>query len=68
MNFIQRLKAENETKQATIDNVRMEIFAIRAMLQSDKFVGFESDGSRKDWIATGDVMRLLDGLNEKLLG
>ena len=31
----------------------------RALLHSDKFAGYDSDGDRKDWIATGDVLNWL---------
>jgi hypothetical protein len=34
--------------------------ACRILLDLDKFKGVDSEGERKDWIATTDVLRMLD--------
>lgn len=35
--------------------MRDELTAFLVMLEGPKFVGLDTDGSRKDWIATRDV-------------
>jgi hypothetical protein len=39
---------------------RIEHF--RQHLLTPKFVGVDSDGDRKDWISTSDVLRFLEDL------
>lgn len=59
MNYIHRLKRDNDTLQAALRAARAEIAAFREHLHGAKFVGVESDGGRKDWISTGDVLARL---------
>ena len=66
MNFINRLQNENAELNARIVATEEALTAIRVYLSCDKFRGVESDGSRKDWIATGDVFRLLDEVRDAL--
>jgi hypothetical protein len=56
MNFIKSLQAENNKLKEIIANSQNELQAFRIFLNSNKFTGVESDGGRKDWIATGDVI------------
>lgn len=59
MNFIQSLQhlvAEQERERKEVADRFNEV---RCHLCSAKFRGFDTDGERKDWIATGDVFRLL---------
>lgn len=61
MNYITRLKAENEAHEATRAEVEQMITDFMVHLQLPKFVGADDDGDRKDWISVGDVMdRLSD--------
>ncbi len=67
MNYIKRLQAEKLARNAAIDRATKEISDFVAFLQtSPKFVGVESDGGRKDWIATGDVVRRLMEIDDAL--
>lgn len=66
MNYIKQLQEENNNLKQIIANCRNEIQASKIFLNSSKFTGVESDGSRKDWIATGDVQRIL-GEFERIL-
>ena len=66
MNYIKQLQAENAELRQALDAARDEIAAFRAHLHSAKFAGVESDGSRKDWIATADVFARLANINDAL--
>lgn len=66
MNFIQRLKTEVEHRDAAIQAAQQEVTDFLAFLHSEKFTGVDTDGSRKDWIATGDVVAWLQGLRSTL--
>ena len=63
MNYIARLQSElaeaHEQLQAKDEALR----AFRAHIAGEKFSGFDSDGSRRDWIAVRDVdARLLESI------
>ncbi len=64
MNYIARLQAELAAANATIAAKSEAIQAFRVHLSSEKFTGFEPDGSRKDWIATRDVNAWLTRIAE----
>jgi len=59
MNFIKSLQEEirelKEKREITQTNLR----DVLGFLCSAKFTGTESNGERKDWIATGDVDRMI---------
>jgi hypothetical protein len=66
MNYITRLQQENADKQNVIRAARIEIEEFRLHLLSAKFQGLDVDGTRKDWIATGDVLRRLESIMQAL--
>lgn len=66
MNFIQRLKADIQTRDAALATGQLEIQEFLEFLHSEKFTGVDSNGERKDWIATGDVVRWLQALRSTL--
>jgi hypothetical protein len=55
MNYIARLQAELAAAEAALEAKAEAIQEFRVHLAGDKFAGTETDGSRKDWIATSDV-------------
>ena len=55
MNYIARLQAELACANAALAATTEAIREFQVHLAGDKFAGFDSDGSRKDWIATRDV-------------
>jgi len=57
MNYISKLQAENLELKNKLAKVGAEINEFVSFLHSAKFTGTESNGERKDWIATGDVIR-----------
>ncbi len=57
MNYITRLQEELTNERARLAATRDAIGNLRLHLQGEKFQGYEADGSRRDWIATGDVWR-----------
>lgn len=59
MNYIKRLQAENDLLGDKVKFTQQGIRDMINFLHSPKFVGFQADGSRKDWIATGDVIGAL---------
>lgn len=68
MNYIKRLEADNADLRKRIENTVNDLNAFRAFLRSAKFTGTESDGSRKDWISTGDADNHLSNLRDTLNG
>jgi hypothetical protein len=56
MNHIARLQADLSAARAAIAARDDAIQAFRVHLDSEKFRGVESDGSRKDWVAVADVL------------
>lgn len=60
MNHIHALKMENAGLRAQRDNLLQSFQAFRCFLRSAKFSGEESNGERKDWIATADLFRWME--------
>lgn len=56
MNYIHKLQIDLAQAQATVESYKKQIAQFSAFLCGPKFTGTESDGSRKDWIATSDVL------------
>lgn len=61
-----RIHEQNTQLKQAIVGVRIDLHAMRAFLNSPKFTGIESDGGRKDWISTGDVLNLIRGIQDNL--
>ena len=55
MNHIARLQADLAAAKTELEAKAEMIQLFRTHLVSDKFTGFEADGSRRDWIGTRDV-------------
>ena len=64
MNHIARLQSELAAARTVLRAKENAIQAFRVHLAGDKFAGFEQDGSRKDWIATRDVLAWLTTIAE----
>jgi len=60
MNHIQRLQSDLQTANDKIAAMQYEIMSFRRHLQSSKFQNSETE--QKDWIATSDVHRWLDNI------
>lgn len=58
-NYIHTLQARVEELESRPQQKAELVAAFRQHLLSPKFSGLDQDGSRKDWIATGDVLRWL---------
>ena len=59
MNYIHQLKADLAGHIAAQESMRNSIHHMRCFLHSPKFIGVDSDGERKDWISTSDVLAML---------
>lgn len=59
MNYIHNLQAQNSALREQLAEKNEKINDFISFLHSDKFKGVESDGSRKDWISTADVLNFL---------
>lgn len=66
MNYIHQLRQQVETRNSAIAHANVEINRMMAHLAGAKFTGTDVDGSRKDWISTGDVVRFLQELRAEL--
>lgn len=64
MNYIKQLEvAKVELNDAILTRAE-RIQEFRTHLQSSKFASVQSDGSRGDWIATADVFRWLQYIED----
>lgn len=63
MNYIAKLQQENAELKDQLANVNRWRQEFLAHLASEKFQGVDSEGQRKDWIATQDVRNRLSELS-----
>jgi len=66
-NYIKTLQDNNEALKLGVALARAECAEIRAHLLCTKFQGTDPDGARRDWIATGDVLRRIAEI-DRILG
>ena len=59
MNYIKQIQADLAARSAELDEIQKRVAEFEAHLGSQKFQGVDLDGSRKDWIATSDVIASL---------
>lgn len=59
VNYVRQCQRRIAELEAMVGAYESAINAFRAHLHSEKFAGEDSDGERKDWIATGDVLNWL---------
>jgi hypothetical protein len=65
MNYIKQLEQTNREQAEQLAAMKAELLDFRAfVLTSPKFLGTDTDGDRKDWIATGDVASRLEVILE----
>lgn len=67
MNYRHLLQADLAGHVAAVESFKASINHLRNFLHSDKFTGVESDGERKDWICTGDVLSMLWAMESNAL-
>ena len=65
MNYIKDLEAKNKELRGVVAGLNSEIDDFIGFLCGPKFTGVESDGERKDWIATGDVINILRNIKRQ---
>jgi len=68
MNYIKSLQEKNKELKTKISSALNELQSFTIFLNSSKFTGVESDGGRKDWIATGDVIIAINEIKNLLPG
>lgn len=56
MNYIKQLQEDRLNAAKKLANILLELEAFNVHLHSEKFTGVQSDGTRKDWISTADVI------------
>ena len=67
MNYIKRLEQEKAQHQAAILDGYISIQDKLRFLNTDKFNGVcPIDGARKDWIATSDVITMLQDIKASI--
>ena len=65
-NYIKRLERENAEKAVEITRLVQELRDFDTHCNTAKFKGVEEDGSRRDWIATGDVHSRIERILQPL--
>jgi hypothetical protein len=60
VNHIQRLQRDLDEAQAKLTHTLLQVEELRSYLFLPKFVGVDTNGDRKDWVATGDVLARLN--------
>jgi len=68
MNYIKQLQNENQKLKTQLGVINNQIDCFINFLHGAKFTGVQSDGSRKDWISTGDVIHSLREIKFQTLG
>jgi hypothetical protein len=64
MNHIVRLQSELFAARAALAATDDAVQEFLVHLNGEKFCGFETDGSRKDWIAVADVLRWISVIKD----
>ncbi len=54
-NYIHRLQADLADRDAKLAAVEEELNCLRRSIDGPKYTGVDSDGGRKDWMATADI-------------
>ena len=65
MNYIKTLEKQAEDKNNRIIQYSIFIDGIVAHLNSSKFKK-EENGERKDWIATGDILKMVNDVKREM--
>lgn len=64
MNYIKTLEHIGAERGERLAQLHERIEWMRSHLLSSKFCGVDTDGARKDWIATADVLRFIEDLRK----
>ena len=59
MNYILKLQEENKILKEKLAQIEIAMSDFQVFLNSEKFVGVDTYGERKDWIGTSDVLHWL---------
>jgi len=59
MNYIQSLQGQVEELKSQLAAKNEKLNNFVCFLNTDKFVGVDSKGERKDWIVVGDVLNIV---------
>ncbi len=65
-NYIIKLEAENKELKEKLAKTEESLSCYLGFLHSDKFKGTDSQGNRKDWIATADVVNTVREIRAEL--
>jgi hypothetical protein len=65
MNYIKLLEKQAEDKNNRLIQYSIFIDGIVAHLNSSKFKG-EEDGEKTDWIATGDILKMVSDFKREM--
>ena len=61
-NFIKRLEYDLADANAKLAGVEEELNCLRRSIDGPKYTGVDSDGGRKDWMATADIALWIERL------
>ncbi len=66
MNYIKQLQSELKLAQNKVNAFERVMDVFKGYLHGSKFAGVESDGGRKDWISTGDVLHWMRDVRSEI--
>ena len=67
MNYIKRLQGENTEAKRRLQVIQDTCQEYRVFLQTDKFVGVDTNGDRKDWMSAKDVDAILQMIHSQAI-
>lgn len=67
MPYINQLQEKNKALDAQLKAAQAETAQFMTFLGTSKFTGTDEDGSRKDWISTGDLYAWLQNHRTNLM-
>ena len=68
MNYINKLESERNGLAHNINRTDYAIQEFKEYLMGDKFIGFDCQGDRKDWISTAEALVRIELIRKELLG
>lgn len=66
MNYIHRLQHERDDAERRVKQADQLLLAFLTETLGPKFTGLDTDGGRKDWMATADIRTRIEAIRSTL--